>query len=87
LEALLPNDRLCVCIDANVLLSAIAFGGKPAEILDALFSGRFDHVTCSAVIEETRTLTILQKKNKSIETNLCRIDHNAIERRSRQPEI
>ncbi|MGH7442074.1 MAG: putative toxin-antitoxin system toxin component, PIN family [bacterium] len=50
----LPSKLLTVCIDANVLLSAIAFGGKPEQVLDALFDDKYAHVTSAVLLEETR---------------------------------
>lgn len=48
------DRQLSACLDANVLVSAIGFGGKPDLILQALLKRRFAHVTCSALLEETR---------------------------------
>jgi putative PIN family toxin of toxin-antitoxin system len=48
------ESRLSACLDANVLISAIEFGGKPDLIVQALLKRRFAHVTCPALLEETR---------------------------------
>ena len=46
---------LSVCIDSNVIVSAIAFGGKPLEILDRALSRQFHLVLGPNIIAETKT--------------------------------
>jgi putative PIN family toxin of toxin-antitoxin system len=41
-------------LDANVLISAAAFGGIPGEILRRFFAGNFLHVTAPNIMEEVR---------------------------------
>jgi len=50
----LPSKALSACLDANVLISAIAFGGKPNQVLEALFERQFGNVTCAEIMAETR---------------------------------
>jgi putative PIN family toxin of toxin-antitoxin system len=47
-------SSLIVCLDANVIISAAAFGGIPGEILRRLFAEDFVHVTAPNIIEEVR---------------------------------
>lgn len=52
-------------MDANVIISAVAFGGIPGEILRRLFAENFLHVTGPNIIEEThRNLTVKLKMNE-----------------------
>lgn len=48
------HSSLIVCLDANVIISAAAFGGIPGEILRRLFAEDFLHVTAPNIIEEVR---------------------------------
>jgi predicted nucleic acid-binding protein len=51
-------------LDANVIISAVAFGGIPGEILRRLFAENFLHVTAPNIIQEARrNLTIKLKMN------------------------
>jgi putative PIN family toxin of toxin-antitoxin system len=50
----LADKSLTVCLDTNVFFSAIAFGGKPGQVVQALLSEQFVHVTCKSIMEETR---------------------------------
>ncbi|HLB93794.1 MAG TPA: putative toxin-antitoxin system toxin component, PIN family [Candidatus Babeliales bacterium] len=49
---------ISVCIDANVYISAIAFGGKPAKIVELALLRKFDLVTSLPILDEvSRNLT------------------------------
>jgi predicted nucleic acid-binding protein len=50
----LPNKDLRVCVDANVLISGIGFGGNPYTVLAALLKREFIHVTCAEILAETK---------------------------------
>jgi putative PIN family toxin of toxin-antitoxin system len=50
----LPSKTLTACLDANVFISAFAFGGVPSEVVDGLLSGDFRHVTSAHLLEEVR---------------------------------
>jgi putative PIN family toxin of toxin-antitoxin system len=41
-------------LDSNVIISAMAFGGKPDAILQALLKRQFAHVTCAEILAETQ---------------------------------
>ena len=43
-----------VVLDTNVLVSAIAFGGKPRQVLEAAIKGKIQLVLTEEIIEETR---------------------------------
>lgn len=43
---------LKVCIDANVYISAIVFGGKPKTILELAFNRKYTLVTSAVIINE-----------------------------------
>ena len=45
---------LTVCLDANVIISAIAFGGKPLKVLQHALTREFRHVTGTNILDETR---------------------------------
>jgi len=45
---------LKVCIDANIYISAIAFGGKPAKIIELALARKFYVITSTAIINETK---------------------------------
>lgn len=45
---------LVACIDANVLISALAFGGAPARVVDRLLAGEFLNVTGPNILAEVR---------------------------------
>lgn len=54
MEVRLKNNMLIVCIDANVYISAFAFGGKPAEIVEYALARKFYLVTSSAILNEVK---------------------------------
>ena len=56
----MQNERLTVCVDANVLVSGVAFGGKPLEVLEGLLSRRFDSVSGTAILNEARRNLVLK---------------------------
>jgi putative PIN family toxin of toxin-antitoxin system len=45
---------LTVCIDANVYISAIAFGGKPAKIVELALARRFYLVVSTTILHEVK---------------------------------
>ena len=48
------NKMLTVCIDANVYISAIAFGGKPAKIVELALARRFYLVVSTTILHEVK---------------------------------
>ncbi|MBI2605673.1 MAG: putative toxin-antitoxin system toxin component, PIN family [Deltaproteobacteria bacterium] len=46
--------KVSACIDANVLISAIAFGGKPLEVLERALNREFHVVTGPNILSEVR---------------------------------
>ena len=71
----MPNnsDPLCVCLDANVIISAIAFGGKPLEILERTLCREFLSVTGLNIIDEVERNLVgklgLKKEQVSLTLN------------------
>ena len=47
------NRRLTICVDSNVLVSALAFGGKPKDVVQTLFDGHCLNVTSAQILDET----------------------------------
>ena len=45
---------LSACIDANVYISAIAFGGKPAKVIELALLRKFDLVVSGQILHEVR---------------------------------
>lgn len=52
MAALLKTNMLKVCIDANVYISAIAFGGKSNKVIELALDKKFDLITSSAILNE-----------------------------------
>lgn len=50
----LKNNILTVCIDANVYISGIAFGGKPLIILNLALARKFYLISSSPIITEVK---------------------------------
>ncbi len=51
----MPNKDLpIVCLDANVIISAFAFGGIPSNLIDYLYDRDFSHVTGPNILQEVR---------------------------------
>lgn len=48
------EPQLCVCLDANVIISAVAFGGKPLEILERALKREFLLVMGPNIVDEVR---------------------------------
>jgi putative PIN family toxin of toxin-antitoxin system len=48
------GDKLSACIDANVYISAIAFGGKPLRVVERALSREFLLVTGANILHEVR---------------------------------
>lgn len=48
------NNILTVCIDANVYISGIAFGGKPLKILEFALDRKFYLVTSLVILTEAK---------------------------------
>jgi uncharacterized protein len=47
-------QQITVCLDANVYISGIAFGGKPLKILERALSRDFHLVTGPNILDEVR---------------------------------
>lgn len=45
---------LKVCIDANVYISALAFGGKPSKVIELAVARKFNLITSSAILNEVK---------------------------------
>lgn len=45
---------LTVCIDANIYISGIAFGGKPLKIIELALDRKFYVVTSSSILTEVK---------------------------------
>jgi uncharacterized protein len=54
LVVLLKNNILVVCIDANVYISAFAFNGLPAKIIDLAFDKKFILISSMHILDEVR---------------------------------
>jgi uncharacterized protein len=50
----LKIDMLTVCIDANVYISAIAFGGKPFKIIELALDRKFHLVVSMSILNEVK---------------------------------
>jgi putative PIN family toxin of toxin-antitoxin system len=50
----LRNSQLSACIDSNVYISAIAFGGKPLKVLERALNREFLLVTGDNILAEVR---------------------------------
>jgi uncharacterized protein len=50
----LRSKQLVVCLDTNVLVSALAFGGIPEKVLGLFWERSFLSVTSPQILEETR---------------------------------
>lgn len=48
------DKMLVVCVDANVIISGIAFGGLPMKVLERLLKRDFLHITGENVIAEVK---------------------------------
>ena len=56
-----------VLLDTNVLVSAIFFGGRPRDILDAWVEGRFELIVSPALYDEyARVCERLAQKNPTL---------------------
>ena len=51
---------LKVCIDANVYISALAFGGKPSKIIELALTRRFYLITGSSILNEVKRNLVLK---------------------------
>lgn len=47
-------QKMTVCLDSNVYISAIAFGGKPLKVVDRALSREFLLVTSPHILQEVR---------------------------------
>lgn len=50
----LKTKTLTVCLDTNVIISAVVFGGKPLKILSGALSREFRHVTGTNILGEVQ---------------------------------
>ena len=48
------SKMLSVCIDANVYISALAFGGKPSKIIEFALARKFHLVVSMAILNEVK---------------------------------
>lgn len=60
---------LTVCIDANIYISGIAFGGKPLKIIELALDRKFYVVTSSFILTEVKRNLI-----KKLEFNESEVD-------------
>ncbi len=72
----MPNKTLTACLDANIIISAFAFGGIPSEIMIRLLNGDFRHATSPHLLEEVRRNLIGKLK---LDENEVRLFINDIE--------
>ncbi len=68
-------QQITVCLDANVYISGIAFGGKPLKILEKALSRDFHLVTGPNILDEVRRNLIskLGVKSKRVDQFLSDI--------------
>ncbi len=52
------KSALTVCLDANVIISGVAYGGVPLQILNRLYDFDYSHVTGPNILEEVRRVLI-----------------------------
>jgi len=57
-----PASSIAACVDANVLISALAFGGKPLRVVDRLLAGDFISITGENILSEVRRNAISKLK-------------------------
>ena len=69
------KSKLTVCLDANVIISAIAFGGIPLELLEQLYDRNFYHVTGPNILTEVHRnlITKLDQPEEKVDLFLHRI--------------
>lgn len=60
---------LIACVDANGLLSAVAFGGSPERVVDRLLAGEFLHVTGPNILLEVRRNAISKLRLIAVEVD------------------
>ena len=72
-------QKLTACLDANVYISGIAFGGKPLEILERAFNRDFLLVTGPNILQEVRRnlLNKLQIRPSRIDLFIADISDNS----------
>lgn len=46
------SSMITACLDANVLISGIAFGGKPLEVIQRALNRKFHMVTGQNILQE-----------------------------------
>jgi len=51
---------LTVCIDTNIWISGIIFSGKPAEVVTAAFSRKFETVLSQVILDEVERNLLLK---------------------------
>ncbi len=49
-----PGGQLSACVDANVYISAIAFGGKPLKVIERALSREFLLISGANILHEVR---------------------------------
>lgn len=73
----MPNKDLpIVCLDANVIISAFAFGGIPSDLIDHLYDRDFSHVTGPHILQEVRRNLIFKMKEgeETVDRFLMRLE-------------
>ena len=68
---LLKSNTLTVCIDANIYISGIAFGGKPLKVLEFALDRKFYLVTSLVILVEVKRNLV--KKLEFTETEVDRL--------------
>ncbi len=60
---------LTVCIDANVYISAIGFGGKPALVIKSALARKFHLITSSMILHEVKRNLIKKLEFSEVEVD------------------
>jgi putative PIN family toxin of toxin-antitoxin system len=73
LVALLKIKMFKVCIDSNVYISALAFGGKPTKVIELALARKFILLTSLAIINEVKRNLIekLELKERDVQVFLA----------------
>lgn len=62
-------QKLTACLDSNVYISALAFGGKPLKVLEKAFNREFHLVSGTNILQEVKKnlITKLDLKKSRVE--------------------
>ena len=63
------NKKLTVCLDSNILVSALGFGGKPFTIVELAFQKEFLLVLSNPILEEVHRNLVNKIGLKSAEVD------------------